>query len=576
VRVTAFNIDQSTQHVCDQFEISVADSEPFRTQARGDLIQLRQGLLDAGGDPSLMQHITEGIIDEFELHVDPDKVTGVVRGRDAGGLAVDTSLYITYGIVGRTPPAANPAALFPGNSVLRSVFPPMAGTPGVVTPLVLIGQWTARSICHDLVRRIGMNLVYEAPDYLLREEFVVSSPVISAIQTLVSPFSQFEPSKVDVFAEGKTLVVRSRRVPVSPAPLANVFSVHDARITKLMVRTRFLDYVRVVRLFGIGFGGRLMNRLGVFEQVSEEDETFVDETTLEGGVTTRVVEVRTTRRPDGAVVRSMKETYVGDVLTELAEMHADWEAYQFDGNGAITNSPQMKSRTTTTRKLDAASDGLVDATRVTEGFTNDEVGFLNGQSTLEETFDSDQGIYVGSKLETKSYRTNGTKQYETVTTTFTPTGEGGFTPGSTNKTQGSGFRPGGPGRSPAVRPGGSAPSTPAPLEQLVVEVVDATQPGAKDITVQDANLTVRELRVILAQARFASGATEYEINFTASGIPWVRRGQSIRITGLLAEDGVTPIVLDDALVFEVHTEYREDSEQPTYLTGVKAVYWKKP
>jgi len=43
---------------------------------------------------------------------------------------------------------------------------------------------------------------------------------------------------------------------------------------------------------------------------------------------------------------------------------------------------------------------------------------------------------------------------------------------------------------------------------------------------------------------------KYEVQITAPSIPWLREGSVIRLTGLLAEDGVTPIPLPPMLVYD--------------------------
>jgi hypothetical protein len=81
---------------------------------------------------------------------------------------------------------------------------------------------------------------------------------------------------------------------------------------------------------------------------------------------------------------------------------------------------------------------------------------------------------------------------------------------------------------------------------------------------------------ICALAAAASGATEVDISFTAANMPWLKQGQTISLTGLKDEDDGT-FSLDPAFVTEAKFEYRENSQTPTNLVHVRAVYYgKKP
>jgi hypothetical protein len=152
--------------------------------------------------------------------------------------------------------------------------------------------------------------------------------------------------------------------------------------------------------------------------------------------------------------------------------------------------------------------------------------------------------------------------YQITTTQFGSDGVAG----DVRRTTANGTPPGGPGRSLARNASSE--------QQLVHAVLISNAPGAKDITINNRSLLLEHMHIIASQAQQASGATEVEISFSAAGMPWIRRGQYITLTGLFAEDGTTPVPLQPALVTESRIEYRESSESPTYLTYVKALFWE--
>jgi hypothetical protein len=120
--------------------------------------------------------------------------------------------------------------------------------------------------------------------------------------------------------------------------------------------------------------------------------------------------------------------------------------------------------------------------------------------------------------------------------------------------------------------GSSGGSGSANEEPVVYAAVISSALGAKDVTISNPNLLLPELNTIAGQATRASGATEVEVSFTAAGMPWIHRGQTLTLTGLDDDLGYE-IPLQPFLVTEAKLEYRESVDNPTYLTHVRGVFY---
>ncbi len=87
------------------------------------------------------------------------------------------------------PSAAEPVA--PEVPLAVPGFPSLPVIAGVTVPQVKHGHWKASTIAKDLCTQVGLELVWDTYDYDLREDVVVNGPILSAIQSLVEPFSHF-------------------------------------------------------------------------------------------------------------------------------------------------------------------------------------------------------------------------------------------------------------------------------------------------------------------------------------------------------------------------------------------------
>ena len=558
------NVDQTTQLVAEQFEVALNGSDAFFS-GPADFATIDTGLLDQNLAENLVRALTGGVVDEAELHVGPDKNTSVVRGRGKAALAADTVVNAVY-VMGPTSPAAKQPTAIPG-------FPTLPVTPGVTVPLVVTGKQWASDIAADLCTKAGLGCSYGAHDYRMREDFAVNESVSSAVQRLTAPFSQFEPSKVDVWEENGTLVVRQR----DAVGAAMALDAHDARITELVIKDASLGLVRVLRITGsrTGTGSPYVASTGGFGDRSSTDETEVD-----GVVTSRIVTREHYRVLDGAVLEQSIDTYLFDedalsgnslgalVLVSSVQTNSDWDDLEIAPPNQIVNSPKERGRVILTSAPSADTGAMEPTKRTRIASAYDPDGYLVSQATTVEEFDptldtGDGGLggWTLDSQETKQYRRSATGQYQITTTQYGADGA----PGQVRRTSANGTPPGGPGRRQAQ----TAETT---TEPVVYAAVISLAPGAKDVTIADNNLLPEHLAVITAQATQASGGKEREISFTAAGLPWIRRGQFIQITGFEDEYG-TPRAFAPALVSEARLEYRESSDGPTYTTYVRALSW---
>jgi hypothetical protein len=554
LKPSEINVDQTVQLASDQYEVALNGAEAFVNRGALSPATIETGFLDDDLQQNFLTNMTSGVIDEVELHVTPDDQTSVVRGRDAAALAIESSVYVTY-VLNQPVQSAPTASAIPG-------FPSLPYTPGVTVPLPVFGKQTARDIAEDLCERVGLSVSFGAPNYRMRENFAVNGSVISALQQLVNPFNYFEPSAYDIWAEGGLVVIRSRETAGPGIDL----DAHDARVTDLVIRARGLSSIRVLRLEGSRTGAS-----GGVAVTGFDDTETVDELEEGGVIVSRIVTREHTRQIDRAVLSQTVETWKLDaddqlVLTAVDSIQSNWDAPEVVFPNTIVNSPKENERTITREGLDEDGNIVpVSRTRISQSY--DEDGYLRAQNTTKEDWDADAasgaGQFVRSESETKTYRRSSMGSYQITTTQFDADGA----PGATRRTTANGTPPGGPGR-------GVGSNADVTEEQVVYATVISNDPGARDITITNKNLLAEHLAIIAGQATRASGATEVEASFTAAGMPWIHRGQTLVLTGLDDDLGYD-IPLQPFLVVEAKLEYRENSENPTYLTHVRGVFYDR-
>ncbi len=569
VNASEINVDGTLQFAATQFEVAVNGSIGFET-GFGASPTIRTGQLDPTLTPFINTIVTNGYVDEVELHVAPNKMTSVYRGRDLASLAVDNGVWVIYAVrppAGTTLPTTAP---IPG-------FPPLPIVPGVTVPAPKTGVWKASTIAKDLCSRVGLNVSWGCPDYTLREDLSVNGSVLAALQQLVEPFNHFEPTKIDMYFSGGI----DRGLPilnVVQRPAGNGGSVlldaHDARITNLMIRRRQIGYIRVLRIVT-----NAMNKIvaGTVSVTGEHDEHTVDEASdAAHGVVSRLTTDTTYRDVDNAIMRQTTEVEQWDDSTDppalrktsFSTLTNDWPSLPIltapDGTISVPFVPPLAGTVVNTDEFD--SEGAVTTTSTVTDYDYEDSGgstpsgYLRTATTVKTITDVDGTQHVSSEI--KTYKKDGLRMY--VIASITSDGE-------VRRTSANGTPPGGPGRGKVLVPASSGAMTPTVYAMMV-------SGQGKDVTITNNNLLLPELKIIAGQATLASGAIETEVSFTAANIPWIERGGQLLLSGIEDEFGA-PLVIGSAsgsfsgLITEAKFEYREDSENPTCLIHVRASTW---
>jgi hypothetical protein len=553
---SALTIDATVQMTSDQWELAMNTSEAWRSRSATEKVDLSVGLIDADGNPQYVKQVKDGLIQEWELELTPNQLLTRLRGQDAAVYAIQTTLYISYITGGFAPPVTPPEALPPG---LRPIL-------GVTRRIILPGHWTASAVCKDLANRVGLDCSYQAPDFVLREDVEVNGPIIQAIQQIVAPLNSFEPYKVDVYVDGgRTLMIRQRQglveapSPGGPEPGGlNTVTVDCATMSQLLVRRHFLDNIRVFRATGAIISCSELLTLDPFtEQYDEFDGTNHTRTTVSGR----------RRRCDGAEINSTKETYNLDTSEFMSRETTTniWDPLELDSNCNIRNSPQDRGSQTIIETEDPDDHIVRHTDTVTVVKVYDTQGFIVSQETLTEHLTD--GEMLPTKREVKRFFENGSKQYTDQTTIWTIDSDGKATIASSKSAPASGLRPGGPGRAPKSNDN----LFPRAFKNAIIDNV----PGAKDFTLNAPSFNQAMINTIYDQAVASSGCFEYEVQFTAINIPWLKKGQMFKITGLMYEDGVTPVNLPEFTVLDSRILHTESGSNPTSITQVKGVFWSK-
>jgi hypothetical protein len=566
---SALTIDQTIQMGADQWEIAFDTSEAWRNRNTIDSADLSIGLINALGGRDVIKQVTEGFISEHEIQIEPNKLIARMRGLDAMAFAAQTTLFITYvtgGVLPPIPSLIRPELLNPNTP--GQIPPGLRPIPGVTTHLFLPGLWRASTVCADLAARVGLVCSYQAPDYILREDLNVSGSVFSAIQQLIAPLCNFEPFKVDVWTEGKTLMIRQRQGlveepgPLGPVPsILNTISVAEARITTFLIRSHFLGQIRLFRAIGAFIICPDPNAAEPFAETIEQTAAATD------GLRSINLRINTNglrRLADGAEMIVQKETWDLDESTLVSREVTThfWDGALTDTNCKIINSPLERGSQTRIENIDPTDAVFRHTSTVTVNMTYDHEDFLVLQTTETESLVDNK--FVTTKKEVLRYFDNGAKLHKVETTTFTG-GTEGLTLESSSNVPGSGPRPGGPGRAMRETAGG--------VRAFAESIID-NNPGAKDFTLQNVSMTQTLINTIQTQAKASSGAFEYEVQFTAANIPWLKKGMMLSLTGMTFEDG-SPFVLPNMFVMDTRIIHTENNAQPSSLTQVKCLFWSK-
>jgi len=183
------SIESSLDALADAFDLTLVESDPsdpiipkvqaWRSLDEGDLVQVRLGLAGLGFDDYGVFRIDGAKVNTSERQIvtelhGRDKAALLIeeRGRDLGGFRF---------------------AAYPEQDATQATRP------------------YCSSIAHQLAARVGLGLVWDAPDYPLKE-FTVrpDESVSSALNRLLGPLQVSRRYRADAWVDGDNLVVRRR------------------------------------------------------------------------------------------------------------------------------------------------------------------------------------------------------------------------------------------------------------------------------------------------------------------------------------------------------------------------------
>jgi len=558
INPTRFSIDSVLELPADHFDAQIPDSTIFRTaNPVADRVTLQAGLLSGTGGQMLVQQLTRGIIDEYELIITPTNIQASIHGRDPMAFTLDYFYKKRYVRV-------------PGTTTIESVAT-AATIPSVS------GQFQASQIAQEAVAFAGLTLSWEVRDYVMQETFDAVGRVIDILRRLIRPWTLVEPFKAEIFMSGGVVVVRQRTWPITAPDLT--LQLADMKRERLTVRKRKTKKIGLLTLRGQRIADALSNKpkassSGINDLFIEGSQTEEDtaETFAEGRLISIVHRISRYSMPQHNLQEETKETFaideLGSVTLTIRETTTNvWQVLVFDTSGQ-TNQPSQISSLVTRERVDASDPDALFRTwdEDTIGYTYDGTTFQTGETRLGKILNLDSGVLEPKALIVKTMRPKGNLLVEYITENYIyvppASGTGPNVTQLVNRdtqTQG-GHRPGGPGRkSPLTRSTTAGQPAIGGARQLEVSVQLSTDPDAQDFEFSDTNLTLDDLNYLLTLFQAAQGLFEYEVQFEGVGMPWIIRGLTLALAGIVAEDGVTPIPLPTLLITEVRTEYQEEN-----------------
>jgi hypothetical protein len=569
-----FTLDSSLDLAADGYTAPVVGSATYLAANDADVVTYTVGLKDpATGTAYTVGHLVGGI-DDYELHIQGDRITGSIRGRDNMAELLDRRYQMRYL---RAQPTALEKIAMDGK-----IF------AGLADPtLYTVGKFTASEIARQVVASCGLTLAWECRDYTLHEGFDASGRPIDILHALVEPWSQVEPLKVDVFVQGSTVICRPR----SLTPTADyTYAVADARIEGLTIRRKRAEIYGRVTITG-EFNLRARGIGSIVPIEVEETTEDVSGVGAYGQPLTRVVRTTTYLVPPRIPIRISEQTYMYDPGTTGTPLVKDesttneWDPIQTTDVGVV-NQPRLNYQHIVTKGIHPKDEnkrwrvlaeeetfyafggmGIV----TTDMFGNNLTGFQTMTTTRKKEVNIRLNIMEEKERVVRTWRECGNLQTEVKTDIYRPAGTTGAwsrAPESGSSIS-AGVPPGGPRPDRTVMIGGTAID---PREQLSVEAWVSTDVYAKDITYNNRNLTQEDIDFVLSQFVAASGLWYNEMLPTYISMPWLRKGRKLQLTGLLAEDG-TPIPLGPALVAEQHLVYDESPASPSMLSTLRAIWW---
>lgn len=535
----SFKIDSSLDIPADGFSAVFSASTAFRNAADADRITLNAGFFDDAGNPVYITKLIDGIIDEYDLSLGPNVLKVTLKGRDKVALILDRDVRRKYVRVADAQ-AASGGPNFPNYYT------------------VVAGTYYAGQIAQQVGTDVGLTVNWQIRNYRLTKDFDAVGSAFEIIRNLAEPFNHLEPFKVDIYVDGSTLFVKQRNGFAMTADYT--YSVTDARILQIQLKRRVLPRFHRVSLTGRGTGGALQGHS--IQQTVTRSESY------DNGVLVSAEEsVTNTLQPEGIHLSTVTTTtdIEGTVKRETTnKYYADGaliqDSYPPENQvDNVLNHPMEVVEATVVDERD--DDGVLRTTRrISKTSSYDSHLFMTYTSATTQEPD-DEDVFHVTAVSNESHLQVTPLMAQVVRSEFSRDDDGALTLTQRQSSQSGGFRPGG------RRPPQPTSATPYTKDQII-----STDPRAHDFSYQNDDLLESDINALFLQFQQASGAIEYEIAFQALGMPWLRKGAIVHLTGLLFEDGVE-YTLYPALIISESLTY-DESGSPQLVADFRAVFWR--
>jgi hypothetical protein len=536
----SFKIDSSLDIPADGFSASFSASTPFRNAVDADRITLNAGFFDDAGNPVYIAQLIDGIIDEYDLSLGPNALKVNLKGRDKIALLLDRDIRRKYVRV-RDAQAASGGTNFPNYYT------------------VVAGTYYAGQIAQQIAGDVGLTLNWLIRNYRLTKDFDAVGQAFELIRSLAEPFNHLEPFKVDIYVEGSTIYVKQRS-GFAMVP-DYTYAVTDARILQIQLKRRVLPRFHRVTLTGRGTGGA--SQAHAIQQTVTRSESYD-----QGVLVSAEESVTNTLQPEGIHLSTITTTFdiEGTVKRETTnKYYADGALIQDSAPPEnqvdnVLNHPMEVVEATVVEERD--EDGALQTTRrVSKTSSYDQHLFMTYTSATTQEADEEDVFHV-TAVSNESHLQVTPLMSQTVRSEFSRDPDSG----ALSLTQRQSSQAGG------FRPGGRRPPQPTSATPYTKDEIISTDSRAHDFSYQHDDLTEADINALFAQFQQASGAIEYEIAFQALGMPWLRKGAVVHLTGLLFEDDVE-YTLYPALIISESLTYTEASN-PQLVADFRAVYWR--
>ena len=544
-----FTVESNLDLPADGFTTDSYDSSAFLNASDSDRITLKAGYLNESSVPISVTQITDAVVDEHALIVTANSSIVQLTGRDPVANLLDKQIRRRYL---RTPDLVDPS--------VRNLF------PNYYT--VKVGTFFATTVVADIASDIGKNISWQAPNYQLVEDVDAVMSAFEVIKSLIELFNHTAPFKIDILADGNTIVVRQRQ-GFSLTPNF-IYSAADARILDLSVKRRVLPRYHRVTLTG---------RKGLPIPITTSIEVDVTESishSADGGLAIREYQTITRQLPQNVTLFQTSEIYDGSGCIKREYTTFYWANAALIGRFAnyyrsVQIDPtvvQLLPVAEVTNIYEANEQGqLVQTHRKSVTYSYDSDRFLTLKVTTEEdqqTTDTGVTYLAISQKVTESYSDMGSGTTRQINTTMSVSDSGTLSVTNTQTSTSSGTRPG----------GWQPPDTSPKFETYTVDEIVDTDVRGRDFNYTNMALDKLAIDILLSQFKQSSGAKEYELSFRCVGMPWIKKGTVIQITNIPLETGemYTP---DAALVYDVKCSYDESISRASLISTIRAVYWKK-